>query len=88
MGWTIELSSGAERQLSKLDRSTARRLVAYLNQLVDETTDPRQRGKALSGPLTGLWRYRVGDDRLICQLLDDRLIVLVLRLGHRSRVYD
>ena len=88
MGWTIELSSGAERQLSKLDRSTARRLVAYLNQLVDATADPRQRGKALSGPLAGLWRYRVGDYRLICQLLDDRLIVLVLRLGHRSRVYD
>ena len=88
MGWTIELSSGAERQLSKLDRSTARRLVAYLNQLVAETADPRQCGKALSGPLADLWRYRVGDDRLICQLLDDRLIVLVLRLGHRSRVYD
>ena len=88
MGWTIELSSGAERQLSKLDRSTARRLVAYLNQLVDEAADPRQRGKALSGPLAGLWRDRVGDYRLICQLLDDRLIVLVLRLGHRSRVYD
>jgi mRNA interferase RelE/StbE len=49
LGWTIELSSGAERQLSKLDRSTARRLVAYLDQLLDETTDPRQRGKALSG---------------------------------------
>ena len=62
--------------------------MAHLNQLVDETTDPRQRGKAFSGPLAGIWRYRIGDHRLICQLLDDRLIDLVLRLGHRSRVYD
>lgn len=88
LGWTIELSSGAERQLRKLDRSTAKRLVVYLNQLVDKTADPRQRGKALSGPLAGLWRYRVGDHRIICQLLDDHLIVLVVRFGHRSRVYD
>jgi mRNA interferase RelE/StbE len=88
LSWTIDISSGAERQLRKLDRSTARRLVAYLNQLVAETDDPRLRGKGLSGPLAGLWRYRVGDHRIICQLLDDRLIVLVVRLGHRSRVYE
>lgn len=88
MDWTIEISSGAERQLRKLDRATARRLVAYLRTLVAETNDPRQRGKGLTGPYSGLWRYRVGDHRIICQLLDDRLIVLVVRLGHRSQVYD
>ncbi len=88
LGWTIELSSGAERQLRKLDRSTAKRLVTYLRQLTADASNPRRKGKALAGPLAGLWRYRVGDHRIICQLQDDRLIVLVVRLGHRSRIYD
>ncbi len=88
MGWTVELSSGAERQLRKLDPDTARRLGNYLRTLVAETTDPRVRGKALTGPMTGLWRYRVGDYRLVCELIDQRLVVLVVRLGHRSRIYD
>ncbi|MEY3930464.1 MAG: hypothetical protein RLZZ516_2174 [Cyanobacteriota bacterium] len=88
MGWTVELSSGAERQLRKLDPDTARRLGNYLRTLVAETSDPRERGKALTGPMTGLWRYRVGDYRLVCELIDQRLVVLVVRLGHRSRIYD
>jgi mRNA interferase RelE/StbE len=53
------------------------------SSIVAETDDPRLRGKGLSGPLAGLWPYRVGDHRIICQLLDDRLIVLVIRFGHR-----
>jgi mRNA interferase RelE/StbE len=88
LGWTVELSSGAERQLRKLDPDTARRLGNYLRTLLAETSDPRVRGKALTGPMTGLWRYRVGDYRLVCELIDQRLVVLVVRLGHRSRIYD
>ena len=88
LGWTIELSSAAERQLRKLDRSTTKRLVAYLRQLTADASNPRRKGKALTGPLAGLWRYRVGDHRIICQLQDDHLIVLVVRLGHRSRIDD
>ena len=87
MGWTVELSSGAERQLRKLDLDTAKRLGNYLRSLVAQTSDPRQRGKALTGPMTGLWRYRVGDYRLVCELIDQRLVVLVVRLGPRSRIY-
>ena len=88
MAWTVEFSSAAERQLRGLDPSTARRLGSYLKRLVAETTDPRERGRALMGPLTGLWRYRVGDYRIICELVDQRLVVVVVRLGHRSRVYE
>lgn len=88
MGWTVELSSSAERQLRKLDPDTAKRLGNYLRTLVAKTSDPRERGKALTGPMTGLWRYRVGDYRLVCELIDQRLVVLVVRLGHRSRIYD
>jgi mRNA interferase RelE/StbE len=87
LGWTVELSSGAERQLRKLDPGTAKRLGSYLRALVAETSDPRERGKALTGPMTGLWRYRIGDYRLVCELIDQRLVVLVVRLGHRSRIY-
>lgn len=87
MGWTVELSSGAERQLRKLDPDTARRLGSHLRTLLAETSDPRERGKALTGPMTGLWRYRVGDYRLVCELIEQRLVVLVVRLGHRSRIY-
>ena len=87
MGWTVELSSGAERQLRKLDPGTAKRLGSYLRALVAETSDPRERGKALTGPMTGLWRYRIGDYRLVCELIEQRLVVMVVRLGHRSRIY-
>jgi mRNA-degrading endonuclease RelE of RelBE toxin-antitoxin system len=57
----IEISSSAERQLRKLGRGTARRLVTYLNNLVLETTNTRERGKSLTGPYSGLWQFRVGD---------------------------
>ena len=58
-----------------------------MNRLLQETEDPRQRGKALTANLSGLWRYRVGDHRVICLIEDDRLVVLVVGLSHRSDVY-
>ena len=89
MAWTLRISETAKRQLKKLDRSTAQTLLRYLNRLVLETEDPRQRGKGLSANLTGLWRYRVGDYRLICDIQDGELMVLVLGLQivHRSQAY-
>ena len=59
----------------------------YLNRLVLETEDPRQRGKGLTANLTGLWRYRVGDYRVICDIQDGELVVLVLQVSHRSQAY-
>ena len=59
MTWTLRISETATRQLKRLDRSTAQTLLRYLNRLVLETEDPRQRGKGLSANLTGLWRYRL-----------------------------
>ena len=88
MAWTIEISSAAERQLRKLDKTTAKRLASYLQQVVADSAGPRTRGKPLAGQLSGLWRYRVGDYRVICELIDERLVLLVVRLGHRSRIYD
>jgi mRNA interferase RelE/StbE len=87
LAWTLRISETARRQLKKLDRSTAQTLLRYLNRLVLETEDPRQRGKGLSANLTGLWRYRVGDYRVICDIQNGELVVLVLQVSHRSQAY-
>ncbi|MEA5441107.1 type II toxin-antitoxin system RelE/ParE family toxin [Cyanobium gracile] len=84
LAWTLRISDTARRQLKTLDRSTAQGLLRYLNRLLIETEDPRQREKALTANLPGLWRYRVGDYRVVCLIRADRLVVLVVR--HRSEV--
>ncbi len=85
MAWQVDFGPRAERALKKLDRQTAARVVAYLEDVA--AGDPRVRGKALTGELGGFWRYRVGDWRVLCRIEDARLVVLVVDLGHRREVY-
>ena len=85
--WTIEYTASARTQLRKLDKQMARRIVDYMNERVAGLEDPRNLGKALTGPLGELWRYRVGDCRVICDIQDDALRVLVVRVGGRDKVY-
>lgn len=87
MAWRIELTASAEKSLSKLDRTAAKRITTFLRERVASADDPRSSGKALAGQLAGLWRYRVGDYRVICQIEDGTLVVLVVRIGHRSEIY-
>ena len=87
MAWTIEYSNAARTQLRKLDQQTARRIVDYMDQRVSVLENPRDLGQALSGPLGGLWRYRVGDCRVICDIQDQVLRILVARVGRRDTVY-
>ena len=88
MAWTIKFTESAVRQLKKLDRSVAIKIVDYLDERVAFLEDPRSVGKKLSGPRLGAyWRYRIGDVRVICDVQDLQLIVLVLELGHRKEVY-
>jgi mRNA interferase RelE/StbE len=87
LAWTLRLSETAKRQLKKLDVGTAQTILRYLNRLLLETPDPRDRGSGLRANLAGLWRYRVGDYRVICSIEDDELVVLVLQIGHRRDVY-
>jgi len=87
LAWTLRISDTAKRQLKKLDRSTAQTLLRYMHRLLLEAENPRQRGKALTANLAGLWRYRAGDYRLICDLQDGELVVLVLQIAHRSDAY-
>lgn len=87
MVWRIELTETAARQLSKLGSTDARRIVKFLRTHVIGPAGPRGTGKVLSGPLGGLWRYRVGDYRLICEIRDDVLEVLVIKIAHRRDAY-
>ena len=84
MAWTIEYTDTAEKQLGKLDKQMARRIVDYMNERVAELDDPRHLGEALTGPLRGLWRYRVGDYRVICDIQNR---VLVTRVSRRDQAY-
>jgi len=88
LAWRIEYTGAAKRTLKKLDKSTARRIVDYMNNQVVVQEDPRNLGKALTGVLGGYWRYRVGDYRVICDIKNEEITVLVLRIGHRREVYD
>ena len=88
MAYNVELSESAERELGKLDALQAKRILKFLHQRVAKLDDPRSIGEALHGSRLGeFWKYRVGDYRLICKIEDDRLIVLVLRVGHRQEIY-
>jgi mRNA interferase RelE/StbE len=81
----VEWSERALRQLDKLDRQVARAIVRFMQERVHESDDPRVVGKPLRG--RGLWRYRVGDYRILCRIDEHVLIVLVVELGHRREVY-
>ena len=87
MAWTIEYTETARRQLRKLDKSAARRILNYMDERVAPLEDARTVGKALRGPLGELWRYRSGGYRVICQFHDEGLRVLVVRVGSRNDVY-
>ncbi len=88
MAWAVELAESAADDLDQLDPVMQQRLWRYLRGRLACTVNPRQRGKALAGAYSGLWRYRVGDYRLICRIEDARLVVLVVKLGHRRNVYQ
>jgi mRNA interferase RelE/StbE len=88
MAWRVELSTGADRELNKLDAQQARRILKFLHERVAKLDDPRSIGQALRGSRLGeFWKYRVGDYRLICKIEDERLVVLVLHIGHRREIY-
>lgn len=86
MAWRIEYTDTALRQLRKLDRTAAGRILDFLDDRV-AAGEPRATGKSLSGTLGTFWRYRIGDFRVVCDIRDEVLTVLVVRVGHRKDVY-
>lgn len=87
MAWTIKYLDSLKKQVKKIDPQSRRDIRSYLEQRVAQLDNPRALGQPLSANLTGLWRYRVADYRIICDIQDQEMIVLVVRIGHRKQVY-
>lgn len=88
MAWRIEIDDAAKKDLAKLDRSVARRITRFLRERVSPLEDPRSIGEALRGSALGeFWKYRVGDYRIIANIEDGALRILVIRVGNRREVY-
>ncbi len=88
MAWRIEYDAGAEKDLSKLDRQIAQRIIKFMGQRVAKLDDPRSIGEALKGSKLGdLWKYRVGDYRIIADIEDSILRIYVIEIGDRKQVY-
>jgi mRNA interferase RelE/StbE len=85
--WRVEFHRAAVRDLRKLDADGQRRVLRYLRERIAGSEDPRRFGHALTGDRKGLWRYRVGDYRIVAAIEDDRFVVLVVTVGHRRKVY-
>ena len=85
--WRIEWDSKALKEAKKLDRNARKKIVEYLEKRVLASQDPYQFGKPLKGNKAGIWRYRVGNYRILCQIEDRALIVLVIAVGHRKDIY-
>ena len=87
MAWRIEITETAKKQLAKLDQQAQKDILRYLRKKIGNDEDPRRYGAALRRELTGRWKYRVGSYRIICDIQDAKVLVLVLMIGHRSKVY-
>jgi len=88
LAWIIKYTESSSRQLKKLDKQTALRVLDYMDERVAVLDDPRALGKNLKGPKIGeYWRYRVGDIRVICNIVDGQMMVLVIEIGNRREVY-
>jgi mRNA interferase RelE/StbE len=86
--WAVEFDDRARRELRKLDPKIQQAILSYLRSRIAVADDPRRFGKPLRRNLAGLWRYRVEDYRLICRIEETRVVVLVLKVGHRREVYE
>ncbi len=87
MIWTVELSGKALKQLGKINKTERVMIWRFIKETLPRMTNPRTKGKSLQGQLKRLWRYRVGNYRIICQIKDDELLVLLLEIGHRKEIY-
>lgn len=85
--WKIEYSEKAARELLKIDRQAAKRIKKYLDERIATDEDPRRFGEGLTENLAGLWKYRIGNFRVIADIQEHKIVVLVVRVGHRSKVY-
>ncbi len=87
MSYSVETTARFDREFKKLDRYTQRFIKGWIEKNLVGSDNPRQHGKALTANRSGQWRYRIGDYRLICNIDDNKLIILALTMGHRREIY-
>jgi len=88
LAWIIKYTDSARKQLKKLDRQSAQRILDFMDDRIASSDNPRDIGKGLTGSVLGAyWRYRVGDYRIICEIQDQQLLVIVVQLGNRKEIY-
>ena len=85
--YRVEISESAIKSLRKLDKQIARMIVAWIEKNLEGCDNPRIEGKGLSHEKKGIWRYRVGNYRLLANIQDDKLIILMIDFGHRKEIY-
>lgn len=88
MSYNVQYSKQAIKELKKLDRFTRQMIYSWIDKNLSNCEDPRQHGKALTANRKGQWRFRIGDYRLICDIQDDKLVILALTVGHRRDIYN
>ncbi len=88
MTWKVEFDNRARKELRKLDLQSQDRILEWLRGTLATDEDPRRTGTSLKGRMKGLWRYRVGDFRIISQIQDENVVILVVRIGHRRDIYE
>ena len=86
--WKVKFLETAEKQFEKLDKETCRTITRYIAERLTTPEDPRRFGKPLSGNLNEFWRYRIGAYRIICKIEDEHVLILVMRIAHRSQAYN
>ena len=87
MKYDVEYSKTAVDTIKKIDSSTSKIIRNWIEKNLINTENPRIKGKALTGDLKGLWHYRVGDYRILADIQDDKIVILILDIGHRSKIY-
>ncbi len=88
MKYSVDYTSKAAKQLDKLDMPVRKRLQGWIRKYLKDCENPRAYGKALKGKFQGLWRYAIGDYRLIADIQDNKIIIVITEVGHRSSIYD
>ena len=88
MKYTVQYTAGAIKNLKKLDKNTQGLILGWIEKNLMNCENPRQHGKCLTANRSGQWRYRIGDYRLICEIEDDKIVILILSIGHRREIYN
>lgn len=84
----VVLSKRAIKELQKMDKFNSRVILSWISKNLENCSDPRSKGKQLKGNLSKFWRYRVGDYRILCEIREQEIIIIVVAIGHGREIYN